>query len=320
MFVELVLTVITFLGLGMLYWAEIRGMLDKAKRCCKLYVYGFRQDVFPPAIRRENVDKGVIDTLSRLLQATLGFGARRSAYVFLVVSFILCLLIFFILKGRISAAYVLTASAFALVLPLLLILARLQTLRISSSREGEILLSELCDNYKINYFNMQQAIEVTALTIKEAPNCKRLLFNLSKGLNTLSEEGEIRELLKDFRFAIGTSWSGILADNMYFALVSGIRVTAAMEDLVVTVSKARKVEEFAKRENNEAGLILKYLAPLCYLLTFLGGIKYFGLTGAEFLEYQFMTSAGLSWFIISMMVYLAGIMLRMFLSRSKLDL
>lgn len=67
-----------------------------------------------------------------------------------------------------------------------------------------------------------------------------------------------------------TSWAGVLADNMYLALTSGIRVTEAMEDLVNTVSKAREVDELTNRENNEAGLILKYLAPLCYIMTVVG--------------------------------------------------
>ena len=161
---------------------------------------------------------------------------------------------------------------------------------------------------------------MTALNIKEAPRSRKLLFNLSKGLNTASDKYEIKKLLDEFRFSIGTSWAGVMADNMYFALVSGIRITEAMEDLIKTVEKARKIEEFARRESNEGRLMLKYMAPCCYLLTVAAGIKYFGLSPEEFVKYQFMTETGMAWFIIAALTYCLGIAARSFLSRSKLDI
>jgi len=167
---------------------------------------------------------------------------------------------------------------------------------------------------------MQQAIEDTAKTIEEAPSSRKLLFNLSKGLNTASNSEGIRTILDEFEYGLGTSWASVAADNMYFALVSGIRVTAAMEDLVKTLSQARKVAEYAKRENNESLLILKYLVPCCFVLTGVGATGYFGLSIEEYLTYQFMTTAGMSWFMISLLVYAAGLFLAFFLSKTKLDL
>jgi len=179
---------------------------------------------------------------------------------------------------------------------------------------------ELLDNYKIHYYNMQRAVEITASVIDEAPNCKRLLFNLSKGLNRASTDDEIRTLIEEFRYAIGTSWSGVLADNIYFALSSGVRVENAMEDLVNTIVMAEEVEEKTKRENNEAGLVLKYLVPLCYLLSFVGGIKFFGLTTGEFLYYQFGTQAGITWFSAIIVMYIISLVAKFFLTQNKLDL
>ena len=107
---------------------------------------------------------------------------------------------------------------------------------------------------------------------------------------------------------------------MYFALSSGIRVSDAMEDLINTINKARKVKEFSKRENNEGRIMLRYMAPFCYLMTIIGGIKYFGLSAEEFIYYQFMTTTGITWFVIVLILYILGIMARMFLIRNKLDI
>lgn len=319
MFVEVTFTLLAFSGLVIYYWTDIKDGISEVRRKVQNYLYGFKVQ-YEHGEKKTRESKGAIEAMRKLLQATFGLGAKKSTYVFSVGSFLLAMGTFFLLRGRIDNTYVFIATIFVMSLPTLLLLARLQTIRIKNSREGGILVSELCDNYKINYFNMHQAIEITALNIKEAPNSKRLLFNLAKSLNTASQPEDIKSILEDFSFSLGTSWGTILADNMYFALVSGIRVTEALEDLVDTLAKARKIEEYSRRENNEGGLILKYLVPCCYALTFLGGTKYFGLTVEEFIKYQFFTGAGLSWFVVSVMIYIVGILLRMFLARSKLDL
>ena len=167
---------------------------------------------------------------------------------------------------------------------------------------------------------MQQAIEVTARVIEEAPNSRKLLFNLSRGLNTAGDGDRISRLLNEFRMSLNTSWGNILTNNMYFALVSGMEVTEALSDLAETIKRARKVDEYARRENNEAGLILKYLVPVSYFLTAAGGIGYFGLTPEKFLHYQFGTEVGLTWFTVSSVIYGAGLLLNGWLTRTKLDL
>lgn len=262
----------------------------------------------------------LVESVKRLLQVTFALNSKTAFWGFWAASTVLPAVFLAGMITRAPIGTVVCAALFIAALPTIILLVRLQALRAASSKEGEILLTELLDNYKINYFNMQQAVEVTALSIEEAPNCKRLLFNLSKGLNRAAGSSEIKGFLQDFRFAIGTSWAGVLADNIYFALVSGVKVTAAMEDLIKTVSKAKEVEEYARRENNEATLILKYLAPGCYFLTVIGGIKYFGLTPREFFHYQFETEAGLGWFTACVLTYSIGMVAKKFLTKGKLDL
>ena len=323
MIVEIILITSLAVGAASFYWPEIRNMAA-----------GIKTDIFLRRERQKTLSferytavqsgkeglPGLNESLGRLINITFGIRSGKAAVAFWIMSAAPPLIIFSTLEGKVSSVLMLLTAAFSAGIPSLVLMMRLQGLRVASSREGEILMTELLDNYKINYFNMQQAIEVTAVTIEEAPNCRRLLFDLSRGVNRAGGPDELKKLLNDFKFSVDTSWAGVLADNMYLALTSGIRVTEAMEDLVNTVSKAREVDELTNRENNEAGLILKYLAPLCYIMTVVGAVRYFGLTFREFINYQFCTEAGLQWFIAIAVSYGAAVCAKRFLTIRKLDL
>lgn len=324
MFIEVILTAAAVVGLILFYWSESAELLLMAKCKINLFMNGVKiKDAPKPVTKAEGKNRTnitLVGSVQKLLGATIKLGTRRAANIFIGFSVFLGVFVFYILKDRTAPFPVYVTALTAMLLPTIMLVCRLQGLRIASSHEGDVLIAELLDNYKMNYFNMQQAIEVTAMNIKEAPHSKRLVLNLSKGLNTASDPREIKSLLSDFEFAIGTSWAGVMADNMYFALVSGIRVTNAMEDLIKTIENAGRVQEFAARENNEGRLILKYLAPACYVLTVVFGIKCFGLAPEEFFRYQFMTAAGVAWFVTALISYICGITAGILLSRSKMDI
>ena len=235
-----------------------------------------------------------------LIKVSIGKEGRRWLRIFFGLSIGLFVLTILLLSGRVSSMLALLSGLFLGTLPYIALRLKLKVLQVESSREGEILVTELLENYKIHYFNMQRAIEQCADGLEEAPNCRRLL--------------------DEFRFSINTSWANILAVNMYFALSGGLQVTYALTDLSSAVAMARRVDEYVKRENNEAKLMLKYLAPICYVLTIAGGIAFFGLTWKKFLYYQFQTSVGLTWFVISLLLYVSGIIVYFYISRGKLDL
>lgn len=259
------------------------------------------------------------EELRILLKLTLGMGGDRAIKLFVMISAVLTAMVMLMLSGKISIYLVIAAALIGGLTPYALLRLKLESLRIKSSNEGEILLTQLLDNYKINYFNMEKAIEITALTIEEAPNCKKLMYNLSKGMNLAGTSREIRELLREFQLSINTSWGRILSHNMFFALTSGTEITEALNDLSVSIQRARKIREYSKRENNEARLILKYLFPITYVLTVAGGVGYFNLTMKQFIIYQFQREVGLTWFIISAIIYVTGLTVNGFLTKTTLD-
>jgi hypothetical protein len=201
-----------------------------------------------------------------------------------------------------------------------MLLIRREKLRIQSSKEGERMLRELMDNYKIYYFNMKEAIDRTAMTLRDAPRSKRILTGLSRGLDRAGSERSISRLLEEFSLSINTSWSNTLKNLMYFSLVYGVRVDEGMEDLGSTLKSARMVEEYSRRENNESSLMIKYMVPVIYLMTAVSGIRIFGLGAEKFMHYQFGTEVGATWFTILAVIYIISYIVNLFLSENKLDL
>ena len=274
--------------------------------------------LFPDKLTLDDSDK-YREHLRLLLAITINRGSMLWVNIFIVLSVLAGLGTFALLIARISFRLSILSMLVVMALPYVVLRAKLQRIRVESSREGEMLITELLNNYKIHFYNMREAIDRTALTIEDAPESKRLLFNLSKGLQRAGTEREIKRLLDEFKLSINTSWGNILAANMEFALSTGIRVSDAIKELADTVSKARKLEEYSRRENNESRLMLKYVAPASYILTIFAAIYYFNMTPAKFIYYQFRTEVGLTWFIISLLVYVTGLMVQSFVSKSRLD-
>lgn len=219
--------------------------------------------------------------------------------------------------GPVMAA---VSGIFLTVTPYGVLNARLHSRRVARSREGDILVQELLNNYKINGFNIKEAVEITAAELDKAPGAKRLLLQLAKGLQKAVTKNEVEYHLAAFRYGIDTAWGNALSTSIFFAYLYGIRVDHALEDLLASMIRSRQVVEYGKRENNEARLILKYLAPVSFLMTVAGACRYFGFTLAKFIRYQFGTTLGIQWFLIMTMLYGIGLLLNVFLSREKMDI
>ncbi len=307
------------IGAGVLWLPEVADLRRLLRYRMALFFAGFKnEDGRSVPDGRKPVEK-LTAHLSRLLQAALSMGTMRSVKGFVLLSLAQALLCFVLTVRLAACSIAMLAALAAMVTPYLILQCSLRAKRVAGSHEGEILVTELLNNYKINYCNMQQAIEVTAMHIEDAPNCRRLLLNLSKGLNRAAGNDDVLGLLQDFRFAIGTSWAGILTMNIYLGYVSGIRVTDALSDLARSMMKARQIEEYARRENSEGRLILRYLVPVCALLM-LCGVGAFGLPLGTFLHYQFGTGAGITWLTLWLVSYLAAIVAYLLLSKRKFDL
>lgn len=252
-------------------------------------------------------------------------GAGASKYFskpadFFIISAFLALAGFFIPVMVTDAGISFICGIFTGSIPFGILTAGLHRNRIAGSREGGILVREILNNYKIHSYNMKEAVEVTASEIENAPHAKKVMLDLAKGLNYAVTEPEVREVLEDFRFSFNTTWADIFSVDVFFAHMHGTRVDYALEDLLESMVRSRKLSEHEKQENNEARLMLKFLAPASYILSAVCACRYFDFTPAKFIRYQFMTSTGLKWFILMAIFYCGGLLVNGLLSRTKMDI
>lgn len=236
---------------------------------------------------------------------------------YMIVSGVLAFVVGLKVVGLLLALIIAVFIAFG---PVVIARVQLTGKRAVGSKEAGEVVEEILNNYRIEQYNMKEAIELTAGTIEGAPVSKGILMNLAKGLNNVSTEEEINGCLEKFRYAYGTSWANILASNIFFAVYRGICVDAGLTDLLRAVGKSKEIEEHRKRENFDAYLILKYLIPISYLLSFFAGVKFFNITPKKLIIMQFFTATGFKWFVITAMCYLSGLCVLKLLSEEKLDI
>lgn len=258
--------------------------------------------------------------LALLLRNTIGLTQKKYVNYFIAGSILLGLVLFVLVRQILTAKMALLAFILGVIMPYAVLRIILEQKRHKGSHEGDILIAELINQYKINYYKMDEAIEKTAALIDNAPISQKLLIRLSSGLKSYQSDEELRAILDEFEYNYKTNWAHVLRNNMYYALADGIVVTDALRDLMGSIAKARKIIEHTKRENSETENMLKYLAPGCYLLTVVCAVKYFGFTLGKFIEYQFYTPSGLKFFLVFLTAYIISVSLAIFYQKRKMDL
>ena len=227
---------------------------------------------------------------------------------------------YFVLRLIMSASLAVSGGIFLSLLPYSFLQVRLHEQRVERSKEGDILVQELLNQYQMNDYNMQTAIEKTSVSLEGAPLGKRLYLQLAKGLQQAVTKREVEDLLVTFRYAFDTTWGNILASNIFFAHLYGVRVDGSLHDLLRCMTQSRKAMEYGRRENHEAKLMLLYLAPVSYLLSIFFACRYFDFTIAKFFQHQLANALGLQWFCYMICCYVISLLIHRFLAKEKMDI
>ena len=236
--------------------------------------------------------------VDRILTVLTGDEKKKlSAEMFLIIS----LLIFLVVTATlIRHGFGFKAIVFGLIfamMPYGTIRTRLISVRLKSSHEGELLIAEILNQYKINFRNMIEAVDQSISCLGRAPFSKTMLFRMARRLKTYRTLEELRTILDDFVYGIDTDWSKMLANNIYAAMISQVDVTAGLEDLLAECKDITQLLESDKRNNLEAGLIVKLLGPVMYFGLMWAAYEYMGYSVSEIISYQLFSKEGLGMLI-----------------------
>ena len=205
-------------------------------------------------------------------------------------------------------------------LPYAFLRLKLQIFRTNGSHEGEILIGELLNQYKINYFNMIEAIDKTIPVINDAPHTQRLLLRLSLRLKNSKKDEELLECLKEFTYGIDTEWIKMLSNNLYLTIQDDFNVSIGLNDILNELRKEKSNYEIDKRINSEGFAIVRILSPLMYAGSIYVAVKYFDFTIKKFLDYQFNTATGFKYFIIMALLFIINLGIMISFKNKKFDI
>lgn len=203
--------------------------------------------------------------------------------------------------------------------PILLLYSRLMTMQDRGSKEAVSLVTEFYRQYRMNDLNVFTAIEKTIECNGNYPICKRQLSILLIRLRDAAGRQAVREHCRRFAFALGCSWGKMLSSCIEIAVLDGTDISAALEDITDQIKISKTQLEERKRLNGEAMRMTVFLVPLLYIATIYASVKYLGIGLPKFLHNQFFTTEGLMFFLVSVILFFANIILLNLINNGKGD-
>lgn len=224
----------------------------------------------------------------------------------------------FVTLGTLSVPGACLAAICSAALPVLLLGLRFSSLRRQASFEGEALVSCLLRLYRICDGNLNETLE-QAVAGPSPPRSRHALGQLLRALRQTGDPVVLRLAVRSFGYAINTRWSRQLAHSFYLSASRGMDIAAALEDLLVQLRDAGVLAEERKRLNSEAVRMTYLMAPLLYGATVFLALRYLEMPASVFLQRQFATPQGLSFFLLICLLIAGTALLLAFVQNRAFD-
>ena len=268
---------------------------------------------------REVIRNKLIRHLEMILSVTLNIKSSYAITTFFILSGILFGLSFLFLAKSGNMILNLLLSLMIGLIPYLILNIKLHSIRVSSSYEAEFLVTELINQYKINYLNMIEAIDKTIPRLSRQPFSKRALFRLSLAVKQYRDKEDLEEIIQEFNFAVNTGWSILLANNLFLSIQYGDDVREALDDILQELIELKMINEKNKQFNHESFMMIKYVAPGTYLLSIYAMYSIFGFTTEKFLNYQLKNPLGFKFFLLTVGFIALNYIVYFFIKKPKND-
>lgn len=242
------------------------------------------------------------------------------AYIFISISIAL-FVISFLISAKIFSMFLSMGIAMLFsVSPYALIRLRLRNVQIDSSYDADTLITTITNEYKQHYYNMIKGIENSAVSNDVGGHSKRILYRLSLSLKDYQSENELDNAINQFVYSYDTKWARMLGINIKMAIYRGLDVSSGLEDILKKLKDTQEQIEASKRYNSETFAMIRFiLIPLYFGGVYLA-VKTFGFTLKKYLEYQFMTVAGLRMSVLTILSILISFMALLMIRKPKYDI
>lgn len=316
-FIDSFIYLIIYLGFFIGIWLILYPILSRIVNRVRV-LNRFRLTKINNKNRKRN--SKLLSHIELLLSVTVELKTRYSIITFFMLSgFLFGISIIFLFKSNIHFFICLLISTIIGMFPYIILKIKLHNIRVSSSYEATHLITELINQYKINYFNMIEAIDKTILRLDEQPYSKKALFRLSIAVKQYCGKEELKEIINEFNYSINTSWSLLLANNIYMSIEYGDDVREALNDILRDLLDLKRINEKNRQYNHETYVMIKYIAPSFYFLSVFAMFGIFGFTVNKFIDFQFNNPIGLKFFLLIIFSILINYIIYFLIRRPKND-
>lgn len=239
--------------------------------------------------------------------------------LFLSVLNVLFLFIFILGLRYFSVPTALGIAFMSSIMPIFLLIIKVETIRKKGSKEGVSVVSALYRNYWAQNKNIFSAMEETVKGSAECPVCKSLLYKLLLRLRNTGNPLEIRECIDQFTFSMGTVWGKMLGVCIRLSAESGTDISEGLADIVEQLRLASRRSEERRRLNSEASRMTVFLVPLLYIGTVLISLYYLDVNFWDFVRNQFGTAEGFIFFITILFLFVLNLTILEFVQNQKID-
>ncbi len=306
-FIELSIYMIFAAGALLFMWSDVELLIGRYRLRHRLRAVRSADKKLPGPLR---YIYGLID---------VSFESEAGKRFFLIFEGVLFIASYILSYRNYSFAAALPVSALSVSMPVLVLASRLEAGRAEASLEGMSLVSELHRQYRINGFNIYEAIEKTALYEGGHRLSSKRLCSLLMRLRSACGAVELREAVDRFVFSYGSFWAKMLGQCIRLSIERGCDISAALSDLARQLREANKLDEKRKALNAEASRMTLLLIPLMYLGCMAVSVFYLGIKASALLRNQFLDPTGFLLFLVCAFLFLINILLIYMISNSRLD-
>ncbi|MFV0516293.1 MAG: hypothetical protein ACK5MV_02745 [Aminipila sp.] len=303
--VEGIIYIIFILGISLIYYHKIKTNIAKIRA---------RHRLRERKRRMEHGNK-LYDHINYITKTTLNLPAGYLINISVAIN----ITVLFIGIRNLTFVSALIISTSIAATPYMILRVRFEGIRRKGSFEGEYLISNFLNQYRISNFNVYEALEMLLEESKNTKVTNSLILKMLLELRGTGNINEIKKATEKFSSVINTNWSRMFAYNIQLAASKGINISLAVEDILIQLREARVIYEERKRLNSESMRIVVYMIPILYLFTIIMSVKYIGTSVLHYLQNQFLTKEGFMLLMISFIMFMMNIAIIEIVGRKKFD-
>ncbi len=258
-----------------------------------------------PMLQRREYESRIRKHLRQIFQVvTNGKHINEKIFIFILISIAVLVGMGIVMVRPFKFNGIVIATIMA-AMPYGYIRAKLALKQVAGSFEGEILVAELINQYKMCSKNIYETIDKSVLELNDSTLSKKALFQLRLKLNSYTKESELREAFNDFAANWNTIWARMLADNLYNAVKEEVNILPGLENIMEQGKRVNQTIEENKKDGMETEVMVKILFPLFSLLMLFLARNMVGYPWNRILSYLFIEPIGL--ILISVYIFLWGL-------------